>query len=887
MGGPANIRERLMQIASKRILILDGAMGSMIQAYRTPSGEPLSEDDFRGLTGEKVQGDRFRDHPRPLRGCNDLLCLTMPQLISPVHEAYLRAGADIIETCSFNSTAVSLADYGLGDLAYEISAASARLAREAADAFSTPGKPRFVAGSMGPCSKSLGISPDINDPGKRTITWDELEAAYYDNARGLIDGGAELLLIETVFDTLNAKAAIFAVKRLAEERAIDVPLVISATISEGGRLLSGQSVEAFCVSVSHADPLAIGLNCSFGAEKLKPHIATLSAAVPCLVSLYPNAGLPNRFGVYEEDPEAMADHLEPCLQDELVNIVGGCCGSTPDHIAAISERAKKYSPRPLPEFLKRANLAGSETLNVSRDLLLTHIGNSTNVAGNAEFFDFLKEDDFDGAVDLARNIAEDGAALLYVRMDDALPADMTNFLNYALQFPDLARLPVMIGGSRWEVIEAGLKCLQGKGLVNSISLKDGEAEFLRRARLARSYGAALVVTFSGGEGRALSDERMIAEARRSLELLVNSGFLPEDIIFGPDELPAGVLEYYNSILLNRNLLPLEEARKKKVSLSWSVSGESQKELNLTGIFDLPADAAAPEAGNTITLRDYPMKRVIPHIDWRSFVQTWDLAANTYPLAYNKADQEKEKKKLKTLLDDARKFLEKIDRDRLLSLNGVLGFFPAYSEGDDIVLPDENVRFCFPRNQERKPGGGPNPCLADFILPRELYKKGQVDPSGRIGFFALSAGFGLREAERDFRSKMDDYYALLLTGLANSLVYAFSEEVHSRINAACLPFPGGEPESGACGIRPAFGYPGCPDHKDKEIVFRLLDVRQRCGLQLTETAMLIPAASVCGMYITHPDSFYFAAGIMGEDQLDDWAARKGLSREEANKRLGLF
>jgi 5-methyltetrahydrofolate--homocysteine methyltransferase len=349
-----SVREKLNAIAAKRILVLDGAMGSMIQNLK------LGEDDFRG--------ERFAGHKTPLAGCNDLLCLTKPQAIGAIHEAYLKAGADIIETCSFNSTAVSLEDYGIGDLAYEISAAAARIARKAADAFSTGDKPRFVAGSMGPTGKSAGLSPDVNDPAKRSIYWDELEAAFYDNARGLLDGGADILLLETIFDSLNAKAALFAIRRLLDERNIDSPVIISATITgDSGRLLSGQTLEAFCASVLHAVPWAMGLNCSFGAEKLLPHIRRLSAAVPCFVSSHPNAGLPNKFGAYDESPESMAACIENFLQEGLLNVIGGCCGTTPAHIAAIAAKAALHKPRALPQNSspRPLNLAGLEPLEIN------------------------------------------------------------------------------------------------------------------------------------------------------------------------------------------------------------------------------------------------------------------------------------------------------------------------------------------------------------------------------------------------------------------------------------------------------------------------------------------------------------------------------------------
>ena len=480
-----SLQAKFGQLAQKRILILDGAMGAMIQAYRTPIGEALAENDFRG--------ERFRDHPLPLKGCNDLLCLSAPHIVSGIHEAYLEAGADIIETCTFNATSLSLKDYGLGDLSYEISVAAARIARKAADAFSTEEKPRFVAGSLGPTAKSASIAPDLDDPAKRAVTWDELEAAYYDNARGLLDGGADIFLIETVFDTLNAKAAIFAVRRLAEERGLDLPVIVSATVSDnGGRLLSGQSVEAFCVSVLHANPLALGLNCSFGAEKLKPRIAALSAAAPCMVSAYPNAGFPNSQGVYEQSPQAMADQLEEYLREGLVNIVGGCCGSTPAHIAAIAARAEKYAPRPVPEPSQKTMLAGLDAAEFHRENALANNGGETSASQRSEFKRLLKDGDYDGAVDLLRDAAEEGAVLIDVCIDDSVPdavSVISSFLNLALQYPDIARLPVLLDSDRWEVIEAGLKCLQGKGLVNVAGFKGEEAELKRRLALVEAYGA--------------------------------------------------------------------------------------------------------------------------------------------------------------------------------------------------------------------------------------------------------------------------------------------------------------------------------------------------------------------------------------------------------------
>ncbi|MDR3145892.1 MAG: homocysteine S-methyltransferase family protein, partial [Treponema sp.] len=479
-------RQQFNALASERILILDGAMGSMIRSFNP------DEADFRG--------SRFADHKRPLAGCNDLLCLTKPELISAIHEAYLKAGADIIETCSFNANSVSLADYGIGDLAYEISAAAARLARRAADAFSGPAKPRFVAGSMGPTSKSAGIPQDIADPSKRGIGWDELTAAYYDNARGLLDGGADMLLVETIFDTLNAKAAIFAITRLMEERrhngGEEIPVMISATVGAGGRLLTGQTLEDFCVSISHVKPWSVGLNCSFGAELLKPHIKTLASFVPCLVSAYPNAGMPNQNGEYAETPESMAAVLTEYMREGLVNIVGGCCGSRPDHIAAIAAAAKNCSPRPVRAHAEQPLCPGRKPFPVTREGRFPVMGQRIDTAENDPFIRSVGDGDYDDAVDLVREMIEQGEGVLNICVD-GIPGDakaaMTGFLTLALSYPDIAGTPIMLESARWEPIEAGLKCLPGKGIVNFLSLADEPGEFRRKARLIRRFGAAALV----------------------------------------------------------------------------------------------------------------------------------------------------------------------------------------------------------------------------------------------------------------------------------------------------------------------------------------------------------------------------------------------------------
>ena len=508
------IRDILNSIAAKRILVLDGAMGSMIQSLN------LAEKDFRG--------GRFADHPMPLDGCNDLLCLTMPQAIGSIHEAYLEAGADIIETCSFNSTSFSLSDYGLGHLAYEISAAAAKIAREAADKFSDNGKPRFVAGSIGPTAKGASLYPDINDPHRRSIRWDELETAYYDNAKGLLDGGADILLIETVFDTLNAKAALFAVSRLLEERKIDVPVIISATVSDtSGRLLSGQNLEAFCVSVFHANPWAIGLNCSFGAGKLLPFVRALSEIVPCLVSAYPNAGLPNRLGCYEETPDMMSADIEAYFKEGLVNIAGGCCGSTPAHISAIAEKAAAHKPRDIPAVSHNGSFSGLERFKFTDNIV--QIKSDTDAAERKEFLQLLSKEEYEDAVDMIRDMVDEGVTVANIETDDENALE--KFLDFALMNPYVAKVPFFINSFCFNTLETGLKRMQGRGFAGPVNLKDGEEEFIRRVRLIRRYGAAAVVTLIDEQGQAETDERKIETARRIYDLLRNNGYPAENIVF--------------------------------------------------------------------------------------------------------------------------------------------------------------------------------------------------------------------------------------------------------------------------------------------------------------------------------------------------------------------
>ncbi len=531
--------EQLRAAVKERILLLDGAMGSMIQRYK------LTEKHFRG--------DRFASHPALLQGNNDLLSLTRPDIISSIHEQYLEAGSDIIETNTFNSTSISQADYKMEPYVYEMNKASAQLAVQAAKKYSTPDKPRFVAGSMGPTNKTASLSPDVNNPGYRAVTFDELADAYGEQAAGLLDGGVDIILLETIFDTLNAKAALFGINRELKNRGIvDFPIMVSVTVADAsGRTLSGQTLEAFIISVSHMPLFSIGLNCSFGASDLRTYVEELGRKTNLLISAYPNAGLPNQFGEYDETPNEMAPQIFDYLKQGLVNIIGGCCGTTPDHIAAFARLLKDGKPH-VPSLLPVTTcLSGLEPLVIDKITNFVNIGERTNVAGSKKFARLIREEKYEEALSVARDMVEGGAQIIDVNMDDAMldaKKEMVTFLLLMASEPEIARLPVMIDSSRWEVLEEGLKCLQGKCVVNSISLKEGEETFLQQALKIKEYGAAVVVMAFDEKGQADTFERRIEICSRAYQLLThNIGFPPQDIIFDPNILAiaTGIEEHNN------------------------------------------------------------------------------------------------------------------------------------------------------------------------------------------------------------------------------------------------------------------------------------------------------------------------------------------------------
>ncbi len=531
---------QIEQLLKERILILDGAMGTMIQRYK------LEEKDYRGA--------RFADWPSDLKGNNDLLVLTQPDIIKAIHTEYLEAGADIIESNTFGANAATLRDYGMESLNYELNVAGAKMAREACDAIATPERPRFVAGVLGPTSQTCSISPDVNDPAARKITFDQLVTDYSEATRGLIDGGSDTILIETIFDTLNAKAAIFAVKSVFEERAMELPIMISGTITDqSGRTLTGQVTEAFYNSLAHANPISIGLNCALGAEELRQYVEELSRVANCYVSAHPNAGLPNPLAEtgYDDTPENMAGFIKEWAESGLLNIVGGCCGTSPDFIKAIAEVVKDAAPRQIPNNPTASRLSGLEPFNTSKESLFVNVGERANVTGSAKFKRLILAGQFDEALEVCKEQVENGAQIIDINMDEAMldgKASMIHYLNLLASEPDICKVPIMVDSSKWEIIEAGLKCIQGKGIVNSISLKEGKEQFITHAKLIKKYGAATVVMAFDEQGQADTLERKIEICKNSYNILVNDvAFPPEDIIFDPNifAVATGIDEHNN------------------------------------------------------------------------------------------------------------------------------------------------------------------------------------------------------------------------------------------------------------------------------------------------------------------------------------------------------
>jgi 5-methyltetrahydrofolate--homocysteine methyltransferase len=1208
-------REVLDRIAAERILLLDGATGTMLQGYT------LEEDDFRG--------SRFGDHPSPLKGNNDLLALTRPDICSAVHAAYLAAGADIVETNTFNATSVSQADYGTEHLAREINREAARIARETCAEWTarTPDKPRFVAGAIGPTSKTLSLSPKVDDPSFRAVDFDEMRLAYADQVRGLTEGGADILLVETIFDTLNAKAALVAIDEVARETGIELPLMISLTVVDrSGRNLSGQTVESFWVSIAHARPWSVGLNCALGAADMRLYVEEFSRIATCLTSCYPNAGLPNAFGGYDESPSDMAAHIGEFAHSGWVNVVGGCCGTSPDHIRAFADACKNAAPRKPPLSDGVTRYSGLEPLTVRGDSFLM-VGERTNVTGSRRFADLIRAEDYTTALEVAVEQVRNGANVIDVNMDEGMldsEAAMTRFLRLVATEPEVARVPIMVDSSRFEVIEAGLKNSQGKCIVNSISMKEGEEDFLAKAAIARQYGAAVVVMAFDEAGQADTAQRKVEICERAYRLLTETaGIPPEDIIFDPNvfavatgmeehakyamdfieatreikarcpgvkisggvsnlsfsfrgndgvreamhtaflyhafqagmdmgivnagqlgvyqDIPEDLLERVEDVLFDRR----PDATERLVEVAEHVKGSAKREEDLTwregtiaerlqhalvhGVVDfvdqdteearlhypapldviegplmdgmrvvgdrfgagqmflpqvvksarvmkravawlepymeeqkagtsahgkvvmatvkgdvhdigknivgvvlgcnnyeiidlgvmVPAanilEAAethgadmiglsglitpsldemvgmaremerrgmtlplliggattskqhtavkiAPEYSGIVThvldasravgvvsallddaqrpafaeearadqerlrgihqgrseraLYSYdearrrrpkidwkadelpvpeftglrqvavPLDEIVPYIDWQFFFAAWEIRGK-FP---DVLDHPTQGPAARELYENAQRMLKRIVDGKLLTARGVYGFWPAASEGDDIVVfgaddGGEIARFPMLRQQRVKDDDKPSYCLADFVAPRET---GLRD---HIGAFAVTAGIGADELAAAYEKKLDDYSAIMVKALADRLAEAFAELLHARARAE-WGYGADEnltPEELAAetfrGIRPAFGYPACPDHTRKETLFSLLDATKAVGITLSESFAMLPAASVSGIYLAHSQSRYFAVGPVDRDQVASYAARARMDLAEAERWLG--
>jgi 5-methyltetrahydrofolate--homocysteine methyltransferase len=589
----------IRELLEKRVLVLDGAMGTMIQRYN------LKEEDFRGQL--------FRDHPSDLKGNNDLLCLTQPELIYEIHCAYLEAGADIIETNTFNATAISQSDYGTQNRVKQINTQAASIARKAADEFTAkwPEKPRYVAGALGPTNKTASMSPDVNNPGYRAVDYDQLVANYYEQAAALMDGGADILLVETIFDTLNAKAALYAIMQLQDELGCRIPVMVSGTITDAsGRTLSGQTVQAFLNAVSHIDMLSVGLNCALGAEQMRPYIEEIARHAPFAVSAYPNAGLPNQFGEYDESPEVMGAHIHDFLQHGFLNIVGGCCGTTPDHIRKFASFAQNTPPRPIPQLSEPVTIvSGLEPLRINRESNFINIGERTNVSGSIKFARLIREKKYEKALSVARDMVEGGAQILDVNLDDGMldaKHEMVTFLHMLMADPDIARLPIMVDSSKWEVLEAGLKCLQGKAIVNSISLKEGEAQFVQQAKTIMRYGAAVVVMAFDEEGQAATFNRKTAICQRAYNILTQQlGFPSQDIIFDPNILAIGTgidehnnyaVEFIRTVEWIKKNLPHAKVSGGISNLSFSFRGNDKVREAIHAVFLYHAIRAGMDMG---------------------------------------------------------------------------------------------------------------------------------------------------------------------------------------------------------------------------------------------------------------------------------------------------
>lgn len=1218
--------EIVPELLQQRILILDGAMGTMVQRLKL---------DEAGMRGE-----RFANHHKDIKNFTDILSLTHPESVTDIHRQYLEAGADIIETNSFNASPIGMAEFEFGnsvDLMREINLAAVRCARKAADEFNdrNPDRPRFVAGSIGPTAKQTAISTKSDDPAFRGVTYVELADSYYEQVKVLVEAGVDLLLPETVIDTLNLKACLYAMDRYFSESGRSVPVMISATFDQGGRtFVSGQNVEGFWNAVSHFPMLSVGMNCALGPDKMRAYIEEMSHIAGANISCYPNAGLPNEMGQYDLSPRRMAEMVGEFASNGWLNIVGGCCGTTPDHIRAIAQEVQKYKPHQQPDLPIYTRLSGTQPLTLRPEMSFTMIGERTNVTGSRAFAKLIRNDQFEAAVEVARQQVVGGATIIDINMDDALldgAEAMTRFLRLIAGETDIASVPVMIDSSKWEVLEAGLQSTQGKSIVNSISLKDGEAEFIRRARLVRRYGAAVVVMAFDENGQATTRDEKVRICRRAYETLVNQvGFPPEDIIFDPniltvatgmeehnnyavefieatreikrlcpgakvsggvsnisfsfrgndyvreaihaaflyhavragldmgivnagqlavyEEIPKDLLAHVEDVLLNRRedaterlltfaekvkskgkgaavedltwreqpvrerlkhalisgidrfieqdteearqqcsrcleviegplmagmsvvgdlfgagkmflpqvvksarvmkkavayLTPYMEAEKaaagvesssgrgkilmatvkgdvhdigknivgvvlecnnfKVIDLGVMVSAEKiletavKEQVDIIGLSGLitpsldemvhvaremqrlnmhvplliggattsakhtavriapqykhevvhvldasrsvgvverlinkdsrqqfaqenqtlqtelvasyqarqvklipyaealknrfatdwsSADIPQPSFTGTKTLKNFPLEKIAPYIDWSPFFMAWELKGK-YPKIFENPDYGHEAREL---FDNAQAMLQRVIKDNSVRAHAVYGFWPACSFDDDVVLyrdanrTNELTTFHFLRQQWQRAGQQDYRSLADYVAPKE---SGRAD---FIGGFVVTAGEGADELAKQFEAQGDDYNAILVKAVADRLAEAFAEMLHQQ---ARNDWGYGTDEQLSNtdlidekyrGIRPAAGYPACPDHTEKPILFELLNATSETGVSLTESHAMWPAASVSGLYFAHPQARYFTVDRITQDQVQNYARRKGMSVREVERWL---
>jgi len=668
---------KVQELLKEKILIIDGAMGTMLQKYN------LQEEDFRG--------ERFKNHHKNLKGCNDLLNLTRPEIVQEIHYQYLVAGADIIETNSFNATSISLSDYDLQDLAYEINVAAVRNAKQAIQRFSqeNPNAIKFIAGAVGPTNKTLSLPTDVNKPGERSVEFNEMKQAYRTQIKGLLDGGVDIILIETIFDTLNAKAALIAANDECEVRNVKIPIMLSGTIVDAsGRILSGQTLEAFLTSLTHLKILSIGLNCSLGAEQMTPFVVELSRISPLPISFYPNAGLPNELGQYEETPEVTSRHIHNWAINGLVNIVGGCCGTTPEHIAAIAKSVNGIKPREIPKIEPKTRLAGLESLEITPEKNFINIGERTNVAGSRKFARLIREKKYEEALAIAREQVENGAQILDVNMDDAMldaKSEMQTFLKFLSADPDIAKVPIMIDSSKFEVIEAGLQCLQGKSIVNSISLKEGEKVFIEQAKTIRKYGAAMIVMAFDEQGQATDFQRKIEICQRAYNLLTQNGIPPTDIIFdvnvlaiatGMEEHNNYAVEFINAVRWIKQNLPGVRTSGGISNLSFSFRGNDEVREAMHSVFLYHAIKAGLDMGIVNAGKLPVYDEIEPEL--RDLVE--DVVLNRHPDASRKLIEYAEKHKSTHLQHDYKADWRKLSLEERIT-HSLLKGIPDYIEID--------------------------------------------------------------------------------------------------------------------------------------------------------------------------------------------------------------